>query len=254
MKGFLDYVDGNGILHRLNPLTKIFIAVCICAASFVSGNLLFLCGLILLNIIMGAVGGVMKQTLSLFRGLAKISLFIFVLQLLFVRSGETLFTLPLINLSITDNGIFTGCRAALRLTAATMPLSSLLLVTKVTDISNALVKNLGMPYKYAFTFSTAIRFIPLFSSEMNAIIEAQTARGVNFETKNIFKKLRLVAPLCLPLLISSVKKIGDSAIAAETRGFNLRTRTSGCKSYKYRFSDAGAAMLSVAAVVAAVII
>ncbi len=254
MKGFLEYVEGDGILHRLNPLTKIFIAVCICAASFVSNNLFFLCGLVLLNLVIGAVGGVLKQTFSMFYGLAKISLFILILQLLFVRSGETLFTVPLIDFSITDNGVFTGIRAALRLTAATMPLSDLLLVTKVSDISNALVKNLGVPYKYAFTFSTAIRFIPVFAEEMSAIMEAQTARGVNFDTKNVFKKLGLIAPLCVPLLITSVKKIGDSAIAAETRGFNLRTRKSGCKSYGYRFADFGAAVLSLAAIAAAVIV
>lgn len=254
MKGFLEYVEGDGILHRLNPLTKIFIAICICAASFVSNNLYFLCGLVLLNLAIGAVGGVLKQTFSLFAGLIRISLFILVLQLLFVRSGEAVFTIPLINFPITDNGLFTGVRAALRLTAATMPLSSLLLVTKVSDISNALVKNLGVPYKYAFTFSTAIRFIPVFSQEMSAIMEAQTARGVNFDTKNIFKKLGLIAPLCVPLLITSVKKIGDSAIAAETRGFNLRTRKSGCKSYGYRLVDAGAAVLSVAAIAAAAVI
>lgn len=254
MKGFLEYVDGDGILHRLNPLTKIFIAVCICAASFVSNNLFFLCGLVLLNLLIGAVGGVMKQTFRMFCGLAKISLFILILQLLFVRSGDTVFTVPLVNFDVTDNGIFTGIRAALRLTAATMPLSSLLLVTKVGDISNALVKNLGVPYKYAFTFSTAIRFIPVFAEEMSAIMEAQTARGVNFDTKNVFRKLALIAPLCVPLLITSVKKIDDSAIAAETRGFNLRTRKSGCKSYGYRLADAGAAVLSVAAIAAAVIV
>lgn len=254
MGGFLNYVDGKSVLHRLNPLTKIFIAVCVCAAAFVSDNLIYLCGLIAFNLLIGAIGGIFGQTCSLLKGLAKISLFILVLQLLFVRRGEAFVTIPLINFALTYDGLFTGLRAALRLISATMPLSSLLLVTKINDLSNALVKNLGIPYKYAFTFSSAIRFIPIFSEEMNAIIEAQTARGVNFDTKNIFKKIRLIAPLCIPLLITSVNKIGSSAIAAETRGFNLRTKKSGYKSYGYGLSDLCAAAVSVCSIVAAAVI
>ena len=46
---------------------------------------------------------------------------------------------------------------------------------------------LHVPYRYAFTFTTALRFVPVFGQEMNAIMEAQTARGVEYDTKNPIK-------------------------------------------------------------------
>jgi energy-coupling factor transport system permease protein len=107
---------------------------------------------------------------------------------------------------------------------------------------------LRVPYKYAFVLTTAMRFIPLFSEEMAAIVEAQTARGVEFDTKNFVKKIRLLMPLCVPLLISSVRRIEVGAISAELRGFNLRNRASGYKRYAFGVSDA----LSIAACCAVV--
>lgn len=110
-------------------------------------------------------------------------------------------------------------------------------VTNLSDLSNTMVKYLHIPYKYAFTFTSAIRFIPVFSTEMSGIIESQQARGVDFEVKNPFKKFGMILPLCFPLLISSVRKIESTATAAELRGFYLRTRACCTKSYKIYFRD-----------------
>jgi energy-coupling factor transport system permease protein len=66
---------------------------------------------------------------------------------------------------------------------------------------------------------------------MNAIMEAQCARGVEYDTKNPLRKLQLMLPLCVPLLVSSVGKTDATALAAEERGFYLRTRESSFKRY-----------------------
>ena len=96
----------------------------------------------------------------------------------------------------------------------------------MTDLSNAAVKVLNVPYKYAFAFSSTVHFIPVFMNDMKGIMEAQTARGVEFDKGGLLNKIRLIVPLCVPLLVSSVRKTNSAAIAAEVRGFNLRTRTS----------------------------
>ena len=137
---------------------------------------------------------------------------------------------------------------------ATLPLSILISVTNLNDLSNTLVKYLHIPYKYAFTFTSAIRFIPIFSTEMSGIIESQQARGVDFEVKNPFKKLGMILPLCFPLLISSVRKIESTATAAELRGFYFRTRKSCSKSYKIHFRDIVFVILGVGILAAAIIL
>lgn len=85
---------------------------------------------------------------------------------------------------------------------------------------------------------------------LSGIMEAQTARGVAFDTKNPFKKLGLILPLCMPLLISSVGRIHDTAAAAEMRGFTLRTRESQSHRYTFKSGDLFAALIAAALVAA----
>ena len=195
-----------------------------------------------------ALGGVFDRAAGMLKGLLKLSVFLFVLQLLFVRTGAPLRSLP--PLLVTDRGVMTGLRLVLRLIGATMPLALLLSVTQMSDLSGVLVQRLHVPYKYAFTLTTAIRFIPVFADSLSGIMEAQTARGVAFDTKNPFKKLGLILPLCMPLLISSVGRIHDTAAAAEMRGFTLRTRESQSRRYTFKSGDLFAALIAAALVAA----
>ena len=80
----------------------------------------------------------------------------------------------------------------------------------------------------------------------------ETARGVEYDTKNPLLKLRLMLPLCVPLLVSSVGKTDATALAAEQRGFYLRTRESSYKRYPMRGVDLAVLLASVALIVAGV--
>lgn len=236
MKGFLEYAPGNSFFHRLNPLTKLLLSLLISIAAFISDSLLFIVALVALNLVLAASSGIFIRGVMLLKGLAKFSMLIFILQLLLVRRGNVLVLLPL-NLAITDAGLFSAVLIVLRLIAGTMPLALMLSITQMNDLSNVLVMKCKVPYKYAFAFTTAIRFIPIFADEMAGIIEAQTSRGVEMDTRNIFKKVGLILPLCVPLLITSVKKIEDSAISAEIRGFHLRSAKSCYKRYPLKLDD-----------------
>ena len=236
MKGMLEYSQGDTVIHRLNPLTKMLLAFLLCLSSFVSSHILMAVGIIIINIIVAGMAGIANKAFSLLKTLLKIGLILFLLQIFFIRTGNVILDLPL-NLYITNTGLNFSVLLVLRLVGATMPLVLMLTVTKMSDLTNVFVQKLHIPYKYTFAFITALRFIPIFENEMNGIIEAQTARGVEFDTKNPLKKLKLVLPLCVPLLISSVKRIEGSAISAELRGFNVRQKNSGYKKYNFSGRD-----------------
>lgn len=259
MKGFLDYLQGDSVLHRMHPLTKIFVAALLCASAFVSSNFFYLIGIIAFDIMLGVIGegknhsGLLKRTLGIFKGLFKMSVFLFVLQILVIRRGEIVIPLGS-EFGITDVGIRNGLLLVLRLTGATLPLSVLISVINLNDLSNTMVKELHIPYKYAFTFTSAIRFIPVFSSEMSGIIESQKARGVDFDVKNPFKKIGMILPLCFPLLMGAVRKIEFTATAAELRGFYFRRRESCTKVYKHHFRDFVFAVIGLAILAGAIVI
>ncbi len=231
MTDIFQYTPGNTVIHKLNPITKLFLAIAICIAAFLSDSLVYLLALLAVDVLIGLLGGVPRKTLSILKGLFKASVFLFILQILVIRSGQ-----PVLGF-ITDEGIMTATKVVLRLMIACLPLALILAVTQISAISNALVQVLHLPYPYAFAVTTAVRFVPQFMEEMSGIMEAQKARGVEFDTKNIFKKIGMIIPLCAPLLISSVRRSDATAAAAEVRGFDLRTRESGFKHYPFKAAD-----------------
>ena len=253
MKGLLAYIPGSTLLHKLDPRTKLFVSLLLCVGVFASSNLIYLVSVLALDLIVGRVGNVFRQTFSVFLKLVRIMLFLFVLQLLFIQRGDTV--IPLVfGLRITTVGIETALLVVLRLLAATLPLCILLMVTKLDDLANSLVVRYHIPYKYAFALTTAIRFVPEFSKEMQEVIEAQTTRGVELDTRNIFRKMALVIPLCVPLLISSVRKIDGTAMAAELRGFNRRSWRNMTTSFRFTVKDVLVLVLAIGVAVIGILL
>ena len=248
MNELFRYVPGDSLLHRLNPITKILLTIVICVAAFTTDHLWMLAVLLVIDLSIGFVAGIAGRTLSIFRGLLKIAVFLFILQVLLTRRGTPLFWI------ITDQGLITAAKVVLRLIIVCIPLTLVLAVTRITDLTNALVQVLHVPYRYAFTLATAIRFIPEFLEEMRGIMEAQTARGVAFDQARGLKKLSMMLPLCAPLLISSVRRTDLTAVAAEVRGFNLRTRASGYKQYPFTALDAAAVLFCAVLLAAAILL
>jgi len=248
MRELFNYSVGDSVLHKMNPLTKILLAVSVCAAAFVSNNLLYLLFLLAFDLMIGLVAGIFNKALSILKGLLKVSVFLFVLQVLFVRRGTPIFWI------VTDEGVILAAKVVLRLMVACIPLALVLSVTRISDLANALVQVLHLPYKYAFMFTTSIRFIPEFMEEMSDIMEAQTARGIEFDTRSGLKKMGMILPLCVPLLISSVRRSDATAAAAEVRGFELRNVSSGYKKYPFYLRDLCCALLCAALIAGAILI
>lgn len=231
MTSVIDYVAGDTLLHRLNPVTKLAVAAAVVVATLLADTYPLLVGLIALTLAMGAYAGALRRLASLLKVLVPLAAIMLLLQTVVVRTGAP------VAAWITTDGLVTGSKACLRLLSVAMPLILMLSVTKMSDLANACVEVLHVPYRYAFTFTTALRFVPVFSQEMTAIMEAQTARGVEYDTRNPIRKLQLMLPLCVPLLVSSVGKTDATALAAEQRGFYLRTRSSSYKRYPIAARD-----------------
>jgi len=244
MSKFLEYVPGESLLHRMNPVAKFLCAIVYAIACFCTSNIALLATMLAAGIALGASAGMLRQTLGLMRGVAVFSAILAIIQLLTISSGTPLLALPWGHLS--SDGVRAAATTVLRLEAAAIPLFLTFYVTKISDLTNAAVKVLHVPYKYAFTFSSTVHFIPVFLNDMAQIMEAQTARGVDFDRGGIVHKVRLMVPLCVPLLAQSVRKTNSAAIAAELRGFNLRTATSGYKDYPFSAIDYAAAIVVVA--------
>ena len=252
MNGFLEYVPGDSLLHRLNPVAKLVFAILFAIACFCTGNLAFLCVMLAAGLAMAASCGMIKQTFGLMKAVFVFSIILAVLLIFTTPRGDVLVELPWGY--IGTGSLLAAITTIVRLEAAAIPLFLTFYVTKISDLSNSVVKVLHVPYKYAFTFASTIHFIPVFMNDMKGIMEAQTARGVEFDQGGFVNKVRLMVPLCVPLLVSSVRKTNSAAIAAEVRGFNLRTRASGYKQYPLSAADIATMAIAVALIAVAILL
>lgn len=227
----LSYQAGDTLLHRANPFAKLLLAFGVVVATFIAQQFTVLLFIALLIVIGMACARVLSALSGLIRAMVILACVMFVLQTLIAQRGAYLF------LWFTPHGLDVAAKAAVRVFCFALPLVSVLTITKLTDVANAVVKYLHIPYCYAFTITTAVRFVPIFAYEMQQITQAQSARGVEFDTKNPFKKIQLMMPLIVPLLVSSVRKADSCALAAENRGFYLRTRASAFRQYHFGLFD-----------------
>lgn len=233
---FTDYVQGDSFLHKLHPLTKIFLTLAALVICFMENNLLFLLSVLGAVVIIAAFSGLFSKIVKVLFGLFILSVILIICQVFFVDEGKTLFyVIPFAEIGrITDEGLRLSAIMALRMmiTVSTIPL--LMMTTRMSDLASTLTGNLKLPYSYVFMFLTAIQFIPAYLSEMQRIMKAQMARGYDSDTKNIFKKVSIIISLAVPLLVMAVRRVQTRAVSMEIRGFGRANRTN------YRVINPGA--------------
>jgi energy-coupling factor transport system permease protein len=251
MPAILDYQAGDTFLHKAHPLVKLLLAMIICVGGFLARSLITNALLLGLSIAGGFALGMSRKVKATLKGAGSLCLFLFIVQLPFVRIGRTLVPLPF-GLRVTDEGLRFCAQLGMRLLGATLPLVLMLGVTRLSDLTNTMVSQLSIPYRYAFVITTAIRFIPVLFAQMHDIIEAQTARGVELDGSFVMK-VKLLPPLCAPLLVSCVQQMEQNALAAELRGFYLRDKDSGYRRYPLVAADIailmGCAIILCAAII-----
>lgn len=83
------------------------------------------------------------------------------------------------------------------------------------------------PIKFATIVTISIRMVPLFNIEISRIEKAQAARGHDFRYANIFKKFFNFFPILIPLIINSLSKADQLAVAMDVKKFDIaKTRSS----------------------------
>lgn len=155
------------------------------------------------------------------RPLMWIILFTFLIHLV-SHDGEVLYKIWI--LEVTDEGIYKGILISIRLMLLIV-LSSMLTFTtsplKLTDAMEKLLSPLsrfGVPaHELAMMMTIALRFIPTLLEETDKIIKAQSARGVDFESGNIFQRAKSMVPILVPLFLSAFRRADELAMAMEAR-------------------------------------
>lgn len=112
----------------------------------------------------------------------------------------------------------------LRMLAMTIVFIILLTTTRLQDLTASLVKQIKIPYEYAFMFTAALRFVPDFIAESKTVQEAQACRGLSTKG-NVLKKMIHYMSVVQPLMLKSLGRSETMALSLELRGFGSNSHS-----------------------------
>ena len=218
------YFPGKSPVHLLDPRCKLIMLVIYIVALFTaSGPVSYgiLLAFLLITIKISTIPP--KSILKGMKPLIMILVFTGVLNLFFTTGeGE-----PLIDwwiFTIYAEGIVRAVFMVLRilmLITCTFLLTYTTSPIALTDGLEALMnplKKIKVPvHELAMMMCIALRFIPTLIEETDKIMNAQKARGADFESGSIMDRAKALIPILVPLFISAFRRADELATAMECR-------------------------------------
>ncbi|MGN1372751.1 MAG: energy-coupling factor transporter transmembrane component T family protein [Candidatus Coproplasma sp.] len=256
---FGQYYPTQSFVHKLDPRVKLLMLIAYIVMIFVANSFysLALCAIVLFAAIIAARVP-FSSVLRSVKGIIFILIFTSVLNVFF-HGGETV----LVNwwiIHIYLEGVIFAVFLTLRLFFLVMASAILTLTTTPVNLCDGL-ESLLFPltlikipvHVLALIMSIALRFIPTLIDETNRIISAQKARGADFETRNIFKKVKAIIPVLIPLLLSAFRRAEELGDAMDARCYSCGKKRTKYKKLTFTWRD-GVAALVGAVLIAGVIL
>ena len=256
---FGQYYPAQSFVHRLDPRLKLLMLIAYIVAVFMAKTFygLALCALFAVVATLVArvpFGSVLRSV----KGILFILVFTAVINL-FVHGGEHLLAEWGI-IKIYLEGVLFAVFLMFRLIFLVLGSSLLTLTTtpvSLTDGIESLLKPLNLikfpVHALALIMSIALRFIPTLIDETNRIIAAQKARGADFETGNIARRVKAVVPILIPLLISAFRRAEELGDAMDARCYTNSPKRTKYKKLAFTLRDLVAALVG-AALIAGVVL
>jgi energy-coupling factor transporter transmembrane protein EcfT len=205
--------------RTINPLAKLLLLITLSVLVLLVHQLVF--------VVVMATGAIIsilwyRVTNSFTRGAMAFALAIFVAQVLFNHTGDTLLNISVTR--VTIGGVESGLTIAGKFVVLIGMSWVFVATTRSSELSSALIST-GIPYRYAYLPSLAMHFVPTFQFELGTVREAQVTRGLRLD-RSLRGLIRSVKYTTTPMLLSAMSKVNSLAASMTGRGFGaFRTRT-----------------------------
>ena len=255
------YFPGTSLIHRLDPRTKLLGVILYIVALFLAKSWISYGVVLLFLIFTISVSKIPPRSIvSGMKPLVIILVFTGVLNLFYSDGGVVL--VKLWKLTITSEGL---TRAIFMTGRILMLISGTFLLTYTTSpiaLTDGLesllgpLKKLHVPvHELSMMMCIALRFIPTLIEETDKIMNAQKARGADFENGSIIDRAKALIPVLVPLFISAFRRADELATAMECRCYQGGEGRTKMKLLRYGRNDffafgGLAALVAVVAVLA----
>lgn len=219
------YFPGTSPLHKMDPRAKIVLMISYVVLLFLAKTVLayvFLTVTTLTLILLTRIS--FKFYLRGLKPLLFIIIFTSVLNMLY-SPGEPLFSFWIFSVSL--EGILTAVFMVLRIVMMFLTMSILTYTTSPLLLTGGLERLLyplswvKVPvHDFAMMMTIALRFIPTLLEETEKIMNAQKARGADFENGNLIRRAKAMIPILIPLFVSAIRRAEELAVAMECRCYD----------------------------------
>lgn len=234
------YIERATVVHRLNPVVKVFGVFCLFLAAFVSQRpsvmlpLTASVGALIVGI------GVQRNVWRLRVLFVLVFVMTFAIWTLFFGAGTPVFERGPVRISVA--GLQFALGMALKLDTFLAIGVLFLSTTRIEEFAYALTR-CGLPYKLGFTMTLAFRLVPVFLDAAVTVVQAQRCRGFDFDRGNLVQRMRRYVPVIVPVFMGALRRADGMAMALEARGFQSGIPRTNFDRFAFRASDATAALV-----------
>lgn len=253
------YFPGASFLHKMDPRAKILLLVIYVVTLFLAESVAaYLLLLLSTALLIGLTRISLKFYLRGLKPLLFIMVFTAILNMLY-SEGEPLFEFWVF--SVSTEGILKAVFMVVRIVMMVLVMSVLTYTTSPLLLTGGLerllypLSFLKVPvHDFAMMMTIALRFIPTLLEETEKIMNAQKARGADFESGSLVRRAKAMIPILIPLFVSAFRRAEELAVAMECRCYegDTKARTRFVE-YRFTFRDL-LALIYCAAVLAGVLL
>lgn len=212
-------VPGPSRFHRLNPLTKLVLAMGTTLLAITMGGIVgpaLLAGVTV--VLPAAAAGVLVRLLRMALLLSlPIAISVLVVNLFFYPAGvDVLFAVGPIR--ATGEGLGFALETLARLVTISGAITLFYLTTPAGDLVVDLERR-GVAPRIAFVANASVQTVPAMVDRAATIVEAQRSRGLDTEG-SLWRRARGLLPLAGPVLLGAIAEVEERTMALEARGFS----------------------------------
>jgi energy-coupling factor transporter transmembrane protein EcfT len=225
------YHPEDTVLHRLDPRVKICAVMALSLLIFAATT----AGIALISLFLAVLIRMARLTLAqMAAALRPVLIFMAVIFFmhLFTTEGIPLFTFFPLPVTITREGLAQGALVTWQFAGLVIGAAILTMTTLPSDLVGGIerllrpLSRIGVPsQEIAMMIAIALRFLPMLLEEYDRLRMAQMARGADFSTGGVTDRMRAVALLAVPLLLSAFRRADELVMAMEARGYRRGPRT-----------------------------
>lgn len=236
------YYQANSRLHRLDPRVKLIATFLYIISLFLFKNITaYVIAALWLLLVINMSKVPFKFMVKGLKPVMTIMILTVVCNMLFTK-GTPLFSVW--KITITYEGLKMAFYMIVRFVMLIVGSTIMTLTTTPNQLTDGLesilkpLKKVKVPvHEVAMMMAIALRFIPILMEETDKIIKAQIARGADFESGNLLKRVKAMLPILIPLFVSAFRRANDLAMAMESRCYRGGDGRTKMKPLIYKIED-----------------